>query len=63
MDTGMLRLEDVGRGDIVKAVGKGANLGEMAGKGFPVPPGFIVPAQVCEGFLRKIGYYDRLRMN
>lgn len=29
----------VGRGDLEEAGGKGANLGELARVGFPVPPG------------------------
>ena len=50
----ILRLEDVRRGDIAIAGGKGANLGELMGKGFPVPPGFVVPAQACEEFFQHI---------
>jgi len=50
----ILRLEDVRRGDIAIAGGKGANLGELIGKGFPVPPGFVVPAQACEEFFQHI---------
>ena len=49
-----LRLEDIGRGDTATAGGKGANLGELAVKGFPVPPGFVVSARVCESFFRSI---------
>jgi Pyruvate phosphate dikinase, AMP/ATP-binding domain len=32
----------VGRGDLEEAGGKGANLGELARAGFPVPPGFVL---------------------
>lgn len=35
-------LRDVGRGDLERAGGKGANLGELVRRGFPVPDGFIV---------------------
>src|SRR5258708_7046586 len=35
--------------------GKGANLAEMAGLGFPVPPGFTITTEVCTY------YYDHGR--
>ncbi len=54
MVTEILRLEDVRRGDVAIAGGKGANLGDLIGKGFPVPPGFVVPALACEEFFRHI---------
>ena len=50
----ILRLFDIRRGDIATAGGKGANLGELAGKGFPVPPGFVVPARACEKLFQSI---------
>lgn len=34
----------LGAADAAVAGGKGANLGELAGAGFPVPPGFVVTA-------------------
>ncbi|MBW2618796.1 MAG: PEP/pyruvate-binding domain-containing protein, partial [Deltaproteobacteria bacterium] len=43
------------------AGGKGANLGELLGKGFPVPPGFIVPAQACEEFFQAIALEEEYR--
>lgn len=61
MGAEILGLEDVRRGDIATAGGKGANLGELAGKGFPVPPGFIVPAHACEKFFKAIGLEKHLR--
>ena len=36
---------DVGLGDVGSVGGKGANLGELVGAGFPVPDGFVVTAQ------------------
>ena len=54
MGVEVLRLEDIRRGDIAMAGGKGANLGELIGKGFPVPPGVVVPAQACEEFFQHI---------
>ena len=38
----VVRLEDLGAGDLAVAGGKGANLGEMIGAGLPVPGGFVV---------------------
>ena len=34
--------DQLGRGDIDQAGGKGANLGELTRAGLPVPPGFVV---------------------
>jgi pyruvate,water dikinase len=45
--------EDVGKGDIAVVGGKGANLGEMANAGIPVPPGFIVTVDGYFHFLEK----------
>ena len=51
----VLKLSEVRKGDIEVAGGKGANLGELISIGFPVPPGFIVSAKVCESFFNTIG--------
>jgi pyruvate, water dikinase len=40
--------EDLSKTDVATAGGKGANLGELARAGLPVPPGFVVTA---EGYL------------
>ncbi len=37
-------LGEIGRDDLASVGGKGANLGELTGGGFPVPPGFVVTA-------------------
>ncbi len=55
MDAEILRLENIGRGDVAMAGGKGANLGELLQNGFPVPPGFVVTAQVCRHFFESLG--------
>jgi rifampicin phosphotransferase len=36
------QFDEIGRGDIDEAGGKGANLGELTRAGLPVPPGFVV---------------------
>lgn len=36
------RLSEIRAGDAIEAGGKGANLGELAAAGFPVPAGFVV---------------------
>lgn len=51
MGRDILSLNTVRRGDITVAGGKRSNLGEMVQNGFPVPPGFVVSARVCEAFL------------
>jgi len=40
--------------DINQVGGKGANLGDLAGKGFPVPPGFVVSAKVYKTFFESL---------
>ena len=36
------QFDEIGRGDIDQAGGKGANLGELTHADLPVPPGFVV---------------------
>src|SRR5680860_1488785 len=45
MEAFVVLFEDLNAGDVARAGGKGANLGELARAGFPVPPGFVVTAQ------------------
>ncbi len=45
MDTWIRRLDDLGLAEVDLVGGKGANLGELIGAGFPVPGGFVVTAQ------------------
>lgn len=46
-------LEDITKHDVHFAGGKGANLGEMFRKGFPVPPAFVITTKAYEEFLTK----------
>ncbi len=55
MKSNVLRIEEVRSGDTGSAGGKGANLGELAASGFPVPPGFVVSAQACRAFFEALG--------
>ncbi len=49
--TGFVRgFEALSREDVPFAGGKGANLGELTGSGFPVPPGFVVGAPAYAAF-------------
>jgi len=45
--------DEVDKDNVALVGGKGANLGEMAQAGFPVPPGFIVTANAYYYFLEK----------
>ncbi len=54
MNAMILKLEDVGRHDVSKAGGKGANLGELAANAFPIPPGFIISTDACLLFFKTI---------
>ena len=47
-------LSAVRRNDINRVGGKGANLGELAGKGFPVPSGFVVSAEAYSIFFASL---------
>lgn len=51
----ILWFRNVGKDDTAKVGGKGANLGELARGGFPVPNGFIVTADAYYYFLEKTG--------
>ncbi len=44
---------EVGKEDVPLVGGKGANLGEMTGAGFPVPNGFIVTSDAYYAFIRE----------
>jgi len=47
----ILWFSEIGKEDVGKAGGKGANLGEMANAGFPIPPGFMVSADAYYNFI------------
>lgn len=47
-------LSAIHRHEIKRAGGKGANLGELAGKGFPVPSGFVVSAEAYSIFFTSL---------
>jgi pyruvate,water dikinase len=57
----VLWLEDVTRADVATAGGKGANLGELARAGFPVPPGFVITAGAYLHAMEEGGVRDELR--
>ncbi|MBK5256570.1 MAG: hypothetical protein JJE39_11095, partial [Vicinamibacteria bacterium] len=47
--------------DAAFAGGKAANLGELLGKGFPVPPGFVVLAAAYAGLVQRLDMDAELR--
>ena len=47
----ILPFERIRAADLLRVGGKGANLGEMARAGFPVPPGFCVTTAAFDAFL------------
>jgi len=51
----ILWFSEIGKGDIAKVGGKGANLGELTKAGIPVPSGFCITAQAYYYFLEKSG--------
>lgn len=55
MNDPILHLNQVSKGDVAIAGGKGANLGELLKIGMPVPGGFVISAQAFERFLQETG--------
>ncbi|MFO7259628.1 MAG: phosphoenolpyruvate synthase [bacterium] len=49
------RFDELGKGDVAVAGGKGANLGEMARAGLPVPPGFVITVDAYARFFEASG--------
>jgi rifampicin phosphotransferase len=49
------RFDEIGRGDVDVAGGKGANLGELVRGGFPVPPGFVLTTEAYRRFVDEAG--------
>lgn len=41
----------ISKADVSEVGGKGASLGEMLGAGFPIPPGFVVVAELSKKFI------------
>ncbi|MCL4499610.1 MAG: phosphoenolpyruvate synthase [Chloroflexi bacterium] len=54
----VLWFSDITKDDVKDAGGKGANLGEMARAGLPVPEGFVVTSGAYFSFLGKTGARD-----
>lgn len=49
-----------GRGDLTLAGGKGANLGELSGAGFTVPPGFVITTAAYDLLIQTNEVQDKL---
>jgi len=49
----ILWFQEVNKNDIDLVGGKGANLGEMAAAGFPIPQGFIVTSKAYFDFIEE----------
>jgi pyruvate,water dikinase len=56
----VVALADLGGADAAVAGGKGANLGELAGAGFRVPPGFVITAQAYLRAVHDAGLAEEL---
>ncbi|MFQ5343039.1 MAG: PEP/pyruvate-binding domain-containing protein [Anaerolineae bacterium] len=53
--------QEVGAGNVDLVGGKGANLGEMAAAGLPVPPGFCLTAAAYRDFIQATGLDATIR--
>lgn len=51
---------EIGRQDVPLAGGKGANLGDMAQAGMPVPPGFVITAPAYRLLIDRVGLSGRI---
>jgi pyruvate, water dikinase len=49
----VLWFKDIDKNDVATVGGKGANLGEMTGAGFPVPNGFVITSKAYFTFIRE----------
>ena len=49
----ILDFAQIHKDDILRAGGKGANLGEMTAAGIPVPKGFVITAEAYREFLKE----------
>jgi phosphohistidine swiveling domain-containing protein len=52
--------DELGRGDVDVAGGKGANLGELTRAGLPVPPGFVLTTEAYRAFVAATGIGDEV---
>ena len=52
--------QQLNKGDIPAAGGKGANLGEMITAGFPVPSGFVLTTQAYDAFVQANGLQQQI---
>jgi len=59
-DNSILWFEQIGKGDISTAGGKGANLGELTRAGIPVPAGFVVSADAYRAFVEAAGLRPKI---
>ncbi|WP_066174130.1 phosphoenolpyruvate synthase [Bacillus marinisedimentorum] len=57
----ILGFEDIGKEDIPKVGGKGANLGELTRNGIQVPPGFCVTSDAYIAFIEESGLQERIK--
>jgi pyruvate,water dikinase len=56
----VLGFDRLRRGDVGRAGGKGANLGELTAAGLPVPPGFVISATAYAAFCDAGGLRSRI---
>lgn len=57
----VLPFKEIDKEDIPYVGGKGANLGEMAGAGFPIPPGFCITAHAYRKMIEENHLEDKIR--
>ena len=56
----ILWFREINMQNVAEAGGKGASLGEMEQKGFPVPTGFVVTSGAYFTFMKESGIQDKV---
>jgi hypothetical protein len=57
----IIGLDELGRGSVATAGGKGALLGELLSRGYPVPRGFCIATGAYDDFLKISGIIDQIK--
>ncbi len=57
----VLWFADLSKNDVTIAGGKGANLGELVRAGLPIPPGFVIPSETFNKFLKKSSLSKKIK--
>lgn len=57
----ILWFEEISKKDIAAVGGKGANLGAMVNKDFPIPPGYVITSEVYRDFITDVDIKNQIK--